>query len=168
MNESVAKALREELRLLDPELPSAEILSMDEHIDRLSLETRIIALLFSVFALMGLFLSALGIYAVVAHATSRRTREFGIRIALGASRGDVLRLVLLSGLKHLAIALPIGIVAALAVSRLFESVLFEVTPMDPVTFLAIPFVLSAVVLLACFIPARKASQLSPVDALRRE
>ena len=141
---------------------------MDEHIDRLSLETRIIGLLFSVFAMMGLFLSALGIYAVIAHSTARRTREFGIRIALGASRGDVFRLVLLSGLKHLAIALPIGIVAALAVSRLFESVLFEVTPMDPVTFLAIPFVLSAVVLLACFIPARKASQLSPVDALRRE
>ena len=167
-NESVARTLRDEMRRLDPDLPAADIRTMDETIERLSLETRILGLLFSVFAAIGLLLSALGIYAVTAHATSRRTREIGIRIALGATRADIARLVLRSGARQLAIALPIGLGVAFAVSQVFESVLFEVTPLDPVTFFAIPTVLSVIVFFACLIPARKASRLSPVDALRTE
>src|SRR5207244_700515 len=89
-NESVAKLLRDEVRKLDPELPLINMRTLDEYLDRLSLETRILSRLFSVFALTGLVLSAVGIYAVTSYSTSHRTQEFGVRIALGASRRDVL------------------------------------------------------------------------------
>ena len=120
------------------------------------------------FASIGLVLSVVGIYAVTAYSTSRRTQEFGVRIALGASRRDILRLVLRSGVKQLAVALPIGLAAAAGVSRLFESVLFEVKPLDLVTFFTIPVLLAVIVLLACLLPAWRAARISPVDALRTE
>jgi putative ABC transport system permease protein len=165
---SAANMLREEVRKLDPDLPLLDMRTLDEYLDRLRGETRILSTLFSVFALIGLLLSAVGIYAVTACATSQRTQEIGIRIALGAATRDVVWLVLGAGLRQLALALPIGIAFAIAVSRLLSSVLFEVTPLDPVTFVSIPVMLSAIVLAACLVPARRAARLSPVDALRTE
>jgi len=165
---SAANVLREEVRALDPDLPLLNVRTLDEYLDRLSLETRILSTLFSVFALIGLLLSAVGIYAVTAYATSQRTQEIGIRIALGAATRDVVWLVLGSGLRQLALALPIGMAFAIAASRLLASVLFEVTPLDLVTFVSIPAMLSAMVLAACLVPARRAARLSPVDALRTE
>jgi ABC-type antimicrobial peptide transport system permease subunit len=165
---SAANVLREDVRKLDPDLPLLDMRTVDEYLDRLSLETRILSTLFSVFALIGLLLSAVGIYAVTAYATSQRTQEIGIRIALGAATRDVVRLVLGSGLRQLARALPIGMAFAIAVSRLLARVLFEVTPLDPVTFVSIPVMVSAIVLAACLTPARRAARLSPVDALRTE
>jgi ABC-type antimicrobial peptide transport system permease subunit len=139
--------------------------TLDEYLDRLRGETRILSTLFSVFALIGLLLSAVGIYAVT-YATSQRTQEIGIRIALGAAARDVVWLVLGSGVRQLALALPIGIASAIAVNRVLSSALFEVTPLDLVTFVSIPVMLSAMVLAACVVPARRAARLSPVDALR--
>jgi putative ABC transport system permease protein len=165
---SAANVLREEVRKLDPDLPLLNMRTLDEYLGRLTGETRILSTLFSVFALIGLLLSAVGIYAVTAYATSQRTQEIGIRIALGAATRDVVWLVLGSGLRQLALALPIGMAFAIAVSRLLASVLFEVTPLDLVTFVSIPVMLSAIVLAACLVPTRRAARLSPVDALRTE
>jgi putative ABC transport system permease protein len=165
---SAANVLQEEVRKLDPDLPLLNMRTLDEYLDRLSGETRILSTLFFVFALIGLLLSAVGIYAATAYATSQRTQEIGIRIALGAATRDVVWLVLGSGLRQLALALPIGMAFAIAVSRLLASVLFEVTPLDLVTFVSIPVMLSAIVLAACLVPARRAARLSPVDALRTE
>jgi putative ABC transport system permease protein len=165
---AAAKVLREEVRKLDPDLPLFDMRTVDEYLDRLSLETRILSTLFSVFALIGLLLSAVGIYAVTAYATSQRTQEIGIRIALGAATRDVVWLVLGSGLRQLALALPIGMAFAIAVSGVLASLLFEVTPLDFGTFVAIPVLVSAIVLAACLVPARRAARRSPVDALRTE
>jgi predicted lysophospholipase L1 biosynthesis ABC-type transport system permease subunit len=167
-NDSVARALRDEGRRLDPELPLLDVRTFDEYLGRLTLETRIIGVLFSAFAAIALVLSALGIYAVTAYATSRRTQEIGIRIALGATRSDVVRLVLRSGLGQLAVALPIGLAAAFAVGRLLASALFEVKPLDLVTFVSVGATLTTIVLVACLIPATKAARSNPLDALRDE
>jgi ABC-type antimicrobial peptide transport system permease subunit len=160
--------LRNEVRKLDPDLPLINMRTLDEYLDRLTGETTILSTLFGLFALIGLLLSAVGIYAVTAYATSQQTQEIAIRIALGAATRDVVWLVLGSGLRQLALALPIGMGVAIGVSRLLASVLFEVTPLDLVTFVSIPVMLSAIVLAACLVPARRATRLSPVEALRTE
>ena len=120
------------------------------------------------FAALALLLAAIGLYGVVAYSVSQRTNEIGIRMALGATREDVLRLVLRYGAGLALIGIALGFIASLAATRVLSSMLFEVSPDDPQTFVAVALLLMAVVLLASYIPARRAAKVDPMVALRYE
>jgi putative ABC transport system permease protein len=120
------------------------------------------------FALLALILASVGIYGVVSYLVAQRTNEIGIRMALGAQRGDVLKMIVGQGAKMALLGVAFGIAAALALTRLMSGMLFGVTPTDPLTFFAVAALLVAVALLACYIPARRASRVDPVVALRYE
>ncbi|MBA3850222.1 MAG: hypothetical protein C0502_09555 [Opitutus sp.] len=124
--------------------------------------------MFFAFALIALLLASVGIYAVVAQNTARRTREIGIRMALGATAGGVVRLVLARGLWQLALGLVIGLAGALASAQVMESLIALASPRDPLVFVSITVLLSALGLLACWIPARRAARVAPTVALRAE
>jgi len=118
--------------------------------------------------LVALGLAAVGVYGVMAYVVSQRTREFGVRMALGAATGDVLRLVLWEGLALAAVGIALGLVLAMAVTRLLASFLFAVSPFDLATLVGVPLLLALVTLLACWMPASQATRVNPVDALRSE
>ena len=131
-------------------------------------QKRVWGLLFSLFSLVALIMSAAGIYGVMAYFVAQRTREIGIRLALGAQRHDVLKLVLRTGMVLAATGLTLGLASAFALSRLMSTLLFEVAPTDPITFVAVAAFLILVALLACYIPARRAMKVDPLVALRNE
>jgi putative ABC transport system permease protein len=120
------------------------------------------------FAVVSLVLAAVGVYGVTTYTVAQRTHEVGIRIALGAGRGHVLTLVLRQGLRTIALALALGLAAAAAASRLLASQLFGVSTADPVTFTAVPLLLATVAFIACYLPARRATRVDPIVALRAE
>ena len=123
-------------------------------------------LLLTAFAAIALLLAAIGIYGVIAYSVQRRTQELGIRLALGAARGDVFRLVIIQGLKLTATGVALGLGIAYGVTRLLASLLFGVKAADPMTFAAVAAILTAVAFLATYIPARRAAAIEPSDALR--
>ena len=161
-------AFRKEVRGVDEDLPVFEARTVEEILVQRRWPFRVFGTLFAVFALIGLALSAVGIYAVVAYSVSRRTQEIGVRMALGATAGSVLRLVLTLGIRQLAIGLAIGLGASFGLTRVLKAVLVQVSPTDPVTFAAISALLLAVGGLACWLPARKAAKIDPMIALRYE
>ncbi|HET7607783.1 MAG TPA: FtsX-like permease family protein, partial [Gammaproteobacteria bacterium] len=165
---AVVDAVRNELRQLDADLPLFNIRTMDDILAQRNWPYRIFGTLFGAFAVIALLISAVGIYAVTAHGVGQRTQEIGVRMALGADRRDILWLVLKQGTLRIVIGLVLGVLAAFGASRVFVSILVNTTPTDPATFVSICLLLAAVTLLACFVPARRATQLHPTQALRVE
>ncbi len=164
----LVQPIREAVLRIDPEQPVYDIRSLDERI-ALSLQGRRAPMLLLVlFAGVALLLSAVGIYGVLAYAVEQRTGELGVRLAIGAQRGDVVRMVLGQGGRIAAIGLALGLVGALALGGFLGSQLFGVSRFDPLTFLAVVVVLGSVALIACWLPARRASRVSPLQALRYE
>jgi predicted permease len=165
---SLTTLVREEVRAIDPDLPLFGILTMDQQLAQARWPVRVFGSMFAIFALIALALSAVGLYAVTAYSVSQRTQEIGVRMALGAQAGQVWWLVLRRAIVQMAIGLAIGIGGALAVGKVLESLLVQTGTRDPVTLASIVLLLVVVSLAACFIPARRATRLDPVNALRYE
>ncbi|MEJ2009503.1 MAG: ADOP family duplicated permease [Acidobacteriota bacterium] len=165
---SFVGAIRHDFASLDSAVPVYDVRTMQQVVDDHMHETTLQTFLLGLFAALALFLAATGIYGVMAYLVARRTREFGIRMALGAERRDVLRLVIGQGLKLALTGVAIGIAAALALTRFMASLLYGVKPTDPLTFIAVSLVLIAVALAACYVPARRAMRIDPMEALRYE
>ena len=160
--------LRRILADIDPNLPLDDVATMEQRVSASVAQPRFYTWLMGFFSVLALFLAAVGIYGVLSYAVTQRQREIGVRMALGAARGDVLRLVLSQGLALTVTGVAIGVAGALAVTRFLRTLLFGVTPTDPVTFVAIPVLLLIVALAACWVPARRATRVDPMVALRYE
>jgi putative ABC transport system permease protein len=156
------------VRVLDPTLPVANIRPMTEVVAASLATTRLTGFLMAVFAAIALALAAVGIYGVLAYLVARRTHEIGIRLAMGAGRGQVVGLVLRHGLALAGGGVLGGVLAALALTRLMQGLLYEVKPVDPITFAAVPAALIAVAIAASAVPALRATRVSPLTALRSE
>jgi len=153
---------------MDSSLPVFNVRTMDQVIVESSSDTRFEALLLGTFAGLALLLAAVGIYGVMSYLVAQRTQELGIRMALGAQPFDVLRLVIGRGVALTVAGLAIGLVAAFAITRLLSKLLFGVSATDPVTFFSVALLLGIVALAACYIPARRATRIDPLVALRYE
>ncbi len=165
---SLVGAIRHEVQELDREQPIADIATMEELLATSLSQSRFSTLLLGVFAGVALILAAVGIYGVMAYSVAQRTHEIGIRVALGAQAGDVLKLVIRQGLTLTIAGVAIGLGAALIITRVMTSLLYGVTATDPLTFAVIPVLLTGVALAASFIPARRATKVDPMVALRYE
>ncbi|HKE32573.1 MAG TPA: ABC transporter permease [Candidatus Angelobacter sp.] len=166
--EALVPTLRQKVGELDPDLPLANIRTMQEWISNNAAQPRLNARLLSLFAMMALLIAAIGIYAVLAYSVTQRTREIGLRIALGAQPAGVLRLVVSEGMKVALVGICTGLLGALAVGRAVSSLLYGVTVHDPSTFAGVAVMLTVIALAACFLPARRAAKVDPMVALRRE
>jgi len=165
---AVLGTVRGEVQQLDRNLPLTGVFTLSEIFDQALWAPRMAAWLLAVFAGLSLVLSVIGIYGVMAYAVSQRTRELGIRMALGASRGVVLRLVVMQGLRLTLMGVAFGLAASLAATRLVASLLYSVSPTDVVTFTVVPLLLAAAALLASYLPALRATRIDPMVALRYE
>jgi ABC-type antimicrobial peptide transport system permease subunit len=158
----------ETVRSVDPDAVVAEALTMEEHLENILLPARLGALFSSVFAMVALVLAAIGLYGVVSYAVASRSREMSIRLSLGADSRRIVRMMVGSGLKLVAVGSVLGLGVALLVSTVLQSFLFEVAVLDPVTFLGVPALFLCVSLLAAYVPARRVTEADPVRALRVE
>jgi len=164
----LASAIRRETKRLIPNLPPPVVRTMDELVSQTVAQPRLQAGLLGLFAGVALLLTAIGLYGVLACIVTQRHREIGIRLALGAPRRKVLWLILGQGLALTLAGVGLGTGAALALTRLLSALLYEVRPTDAPTFAAVSLLLGAVALLACWLPARRAATINPVEALRYE
>jgi len=161
-------AVRSELRQMDAELPMAGIATMDQLLAGSISRSRFTMLLLGIFAAIALVLAAIGVYGLVAYSVSQRTREFGVRMALGANRQDVLRLVLSHGARLTLFGIALGVAASLATTRVLAILLYGTSATDLPTFTAVALLLALVAIAACYIPARRATRVDPIVALRYE
>ena len=165
---SYGETIRREVQAVDPNIPTFAVRSLDDVLARSMAERRFALNILGFFGVVALLLAAIGIYGVMTYTFSQRTQEIGIRMALGAQRADILRLAIGEGMLLVVLGLGSGILGALVLTRYLRTMLFGVTPADPLTFAAIAAILASVALLACFIPARRATQVDPLVALRNE
>ena len=165
---SVMAAVRREVQAIDQDQPVFTVQTLDQILAQNRWPFRVFGGLFAIFAAIALVLSSVGLYAVMAYSVTQRTQEIGVRMALGAAGGDVSWLILKRGLIQLAIGLTIGLGGALALTRVLRRALFQVAPTDPVTFASITILLTVVSLAACLVPARRATRVDPLVALRAE
>jgi putative ABC transport system permease protein len=166
--QALVSAVRAAVREVDPTLPVYGLRPMSEVVARSMVQPRFLSLLLATFSSIALFLAAIGIYGVMAYSVAQRTQEIGVRMALGAQRRHVLRLVFGQGLLLLVIGAVIGLGGAFALTRFMRTLLFEITATDPLTYTAVVGLLTVIALLACYVPARRATKVDPLVALRYE
>ncbi|HJX28247.1 MAG TPA: FtsX-like permease family protein, partial [Thermoanaerobaculia bacterium] len=160
--------VRDAVWSLDPNVPLAEVQPMEEVMERSMVRTTFTMFLLVIAGLVALVLGTVGIYAVISYVVSQRTREIGVRMALGAERRDITHMVLREGLGLTLVGIAVGLLTAFAATRLMVSLLFDVSPTDPLTFVAVPALLALIALFACWIPARRAATVPPLEAIRNE
>ena len=165
---ALGPVIRDAVRAVDPLLPVPEVITMENATSVVLLPQRIAAAVTAVMGLLGLILAAVGLYGVVAYTAGLRTREIGVRLALGAPGGSVLRLIMRDGMRLAGIGMVVGLVLAVVLTRVMTRFLFGVSPLDPLVFVLIPLTLASVALLANFLPARRAAATDPVVALRAD
>ena len=164
----LTRALRSEVLAIDKNQPIFNVKTLDQRVIETIAASRSLMFLFSGFALLAMVLAVVGVYGIISYSVSQRTREIGIRMALGARAADVLRMVLRNGMTLVLAGIVIGVGGALALTRFLATLLFGVTPTDTLTFVVVSVVLIAVALIACLLPARRATKVDPLDALRYE
>jgi putative ABC transport system permease protein len=165
---ALTQSMRAAVARLDPDVPVFDVRMMDERLAGALATERFNTLLLTILGIVGLLLAASGIYGVIAYFVSQRTREIGVRMALGATPGSVVRLILAQSLRPVALGAAIGIVAALSVGRVLTAQLFGISPTDPLTIAAVVAALVAVALIASAVPARRAAAIEPTRALQAE
>ncbi|MFN0105918.1 MAG: FtsX-like permease family protein, partial [Bryobacteraceae bacterium] len=165
---TIVGAVRAQIFRLDPTLPVAQVRLMSEVIDAATTRPRFLTVLLSLFSLIALALAAVGIYGVMAYTVAQRTQEFGIRMAIGAGSSDVLWMVLSQGMRIGLIGVGFGAAGAFALTRLLRQLLFGIDSFDPATFVITAALLTVVILAACYVPARRATRVDPIVALRYE
>jgi putative ABC transport system permease protein len=161
-------AIREQVRGIDHDLPAYDIETMQEIVDLSLGQRRFNGFIMSIFGGLALLLAAVGIYGVLATSVEQRTREIGVRMALGARRGNVLRLIMLSGLLLVLIGMGIGVVAGFGLTRWLASMLYGVSPNSLATYLLVSVAMIVIAMVACYVPARRATKVDPIKALRAE
>lgn len=167
-NASIVPSLRAAIRAIDPNQPIRSIATLEEVMSESIARDRFFTVLFGVFGALALLLSAIGVYGVLAYSVEQRTGEIGVRIALGAQVGDVLRMVIGNGMLLVSSGVVIGTLASLALSGLLASQLYGVSATDPTAFVVATILLGAVAPLACYLPARRATRVQAVTAIRAE
>lgn len=165
---SVISAIRDRVREVDPHQPLYNIQTMEQLMNQSVANERVVMLLLSVFALVALILAAIGIYGILSHSVSQRTREIGVRVALGAQPLDIFKMVIRHGMRLTGVGLAVGVAAAFGLTRFLTGLLYHVNATDPMTFGTITVILAGVAFVACYLPARRATKVDPMVALRYE
>jgi putative ABC transport system permease protein len=164
----LGEAIRHEVQAVDPGVPVYGIRTMDDVVAKNLAARRFALELLGVFAAVAFLIAAIGIYGVMAYTFSRRTGEIGLRMALGAQRGDILKVVLGEGARMVVFGVAAGLIGSAMLTRFLQTLLFEIKPTDPITFGVLTALLVSVAILACLIPAQRASRVDPLVALRHE